>query len=142
MKDLNGLAAEFELLVRLRSPRKFQLQVPADILYEFIDEVRARMDRGLRIAEEYARPSQVELTEVEAGRVITRLRDRYREALRRGILDSREDVDVLLLAYELDAVLMSADQGLRKWADKVGVKIMSPQHFRHVLAALGKKAQS
>jgi RNA ligase partner protein len=138
MKDLDGLAPEFERLVRLRSPRKFQLQIPAEILYEFIDEVRARMDRGLRIAEEYARPVQVELDDAEAGRVITRLRDRYREALRRGILDSREDVDVLLLAYELDGVLLSSDQGLRKWADKVGVKIISPQHLRHVMESLGR----
>lgn len=138
MKDLDGLAAEFERLVRLRSPRKFQLQIPAEILYEFIDEVRARMDRGLRIAEEYARPAQVELDEAEAGRVIARLRDRYREALRRGILDSREDVDVLLLAYELDGVLLSSDQGLRKWADKVGVKILSPQYLRHVVESLGR----
>lgn len=138
MKDLAEVAADFELLVRLRSPRKFQLQIPAEILYEFIEEVRARMDRGLRIAEEYARPTQIPEDEKEAGRIINKLRDRYREALRRGILDSREDVDVLLLAYELDGTLLSADQGMQKWADKVGVKIMSAQHIKHVLGALAR----
>ena len=136
MRDLDGMAAEFELLVRIRSPRKFEMKIPADILYEFIEEVRLRIDRGLRIAEEHAKMGREPGHESEVGRVITRLRERYREALRRGIIDSREDVDVLLLAYELDGILVSADEGLRKWADKVGVKILSPQHLRHALESL------
>ena len=72
----------------------------------------------------------------EVGRVITRLRERYREALRRGIIDSREDMDVLLLAYELDGELVSADEGLRTWADKLGVKILMPQHLKRILETL------
>ena len=134
MKDLGGLAPEFERVVKLRSPRRFQLQLPAEILYEFIEEVRARIDRGLRVAEEHAKLGHAAGEQV--GPVIARLRERYRETLRRGIIDSREDVDVLLLAYELDAVLVTADEGLRKWADKVGVKILSPQHMAHVLRSL------
>ncbi len=135
MKDLHGLAPEFELTVRIRSPRRFNLQVPAGLLYEFIDEVRVRIDRGLRIAEEHAKMGRLG-GEQDSGRVINRLRERYREALRRGIIDSREDVDALLLAYELDGVLVSADEGLRKWADKVGVKILTTGHLRHVLEKL------
>ncbi len=136
MRDLDGLAADFELTVRIRSPRRFQLQVPADILYEFIEEVRTRIDRGLRIAEEHAKMGRQAGEVQEVGRVITRLRERYRETLRRGIIDSREDVDVLLLAYELDATLVCADEGLRTWADKVGVKLLSPAYLRHVLESL------
>jgi predicted DNA-binding protein (UPF0278 family) len=45
-------------------------------------------------------------------------------------------MDVLLLAYELDGVLVSADEGLRKWADKVGVKILMPENLRSVLETL------
>ncbi|UCE89410.1 MAG: RNA ligase partner protein [Pseudomonadota bacterium] len=134
MKDIDSAAPEFELIVRIRSPRRFQMQVPADILYEFIEEVRVRIDRGLRVAEEHAKMGRGE--DEDVGRVINRLRERYRETLRRGILDSAEDVDVLLLAYELDGVLVSADDGLRKWADKVGVKIVSSQHFGHALESL------
>lgn len=136
MKDLDGFAADFELLVRIRSPRKFELQVPADLLYEFIEEVRVRIDRGLRIAEEHAKMGREPGGDQDVGRVISRLRERYREALRRGIIDSREDVDVLLLAYEIDGIVVSADEGLRKWADKVGVQILSPQHLRHALESL------
>ncbi len=140
MKDLDGVAADFELLVRIRSPRKYQMQVPAEILYEFIEEVRLRIDRGLRIAEEHAKMGRDGGEAGDLGRVITRLRERYREALRRGIIDSREDVDVLLLAYELDGVLVSADEGLRKWADKVGVKILSSRHLRHALESLAAQS--
>ena len=54
VKDLAAVAADFESVVRIRSPRKFKLMIPGEILYEFIEEVRTRIDRGLRIA----RPSR------------------------------------------------------------------------------------
>jgi RNA ligase partner protein len=134
MKDLGEAAADFESLVRLRSPRKFDLEIPGELLYELIEEVRHRIDRGLKIAEEATKAALRSVG--DTGQVINKLRGRYREALRQGILDSKEDVDVLLLAYELDAVLVSADEGMRKWADKVGITILDPRHFRRVLENL------
>ncbi len=136
IKELGPLAAQFEAVVRLRSPRKFDLAIPADILYEFIDEVRRRIDRGLKIAEEHARLGSD--INIDTANLINRLRERYRETLRRGIIDSREDVDVLLLAYELNATLVTADEGLRHWADKVGVQWITSDHFRQILEALGR----
>ncbi|CAI8955582.1 RNA ligase partner protein [Methylocaldum szegediense] len=136
MKNLGKLPPEFEASVRIRSPRKFTLQIPAQIVYELIEEVRKRIDRGQHIAEEYAKAARETGEIQDPGRVINRLRERYREALRQGIIDSREDMDVLLLAYELDGVLISADEGLRKWADKVGVKILMPENLRSVLETL------
>lgn len=136
MKNLGKLPPTFEASVRIRSPRKFNLQIPAQIVYELIEEVRKRIDRGQHIAEEYAKMVRETGEIQDAGRVINRLRERYREALRQGIIDSREDMDVLLLAYELDGVLVSADEGLRKWADKVGVKILMPENLRSVLETL------
>ena len=133
MKDLDHIAPDFESMVRIRSPRKFNIQIPASIVYEFIDEVRKRIDRGLRIAEEHTKLGHAGSTDTDIGPVITRLRERYRETLRQGIIDSREDMDVLLLAYELDGVLVAADEGLRTWADKIGVKILMPKHLRHIL---------
>jgi len=133
IKDLSTLAADFQATVIIRSPRRFKLEVPADLLYELIDEVRHRVDRGLRVAEELTKEAGRSENEDDLGRLVNKLRGRYRETLRQGILDSREDVDVLLLALELDGVLVSADQGLRKWADKVGVKIIDPHNLRHVL---------
>lgn len=136
IRERTGVPAEFEAVVRIRSPRRFNITVPAGILYEFIEEVRARIDRGLRIAEEHAKMAKGGSETEDVGRVINRLRGRYREALRQGIIDSREDMDVLLLAYELDAVLLSADEGLRKWADKVGVMIVQPENLLAVMEKL------
>ncbi len=134
MKELDGVAPAFESLVNIRSPRRHELQIPAHIVYEFIDEVRRRIDRGLRIAEEHAREGHTGGGDV--GQIIARLRERYREALRRGLIDSREDLDVLLLAMELDGTVVTADEGLRIWADKLGVKILLPQHLKGVLLEL------
>ncbi len=135
VKNLDDLRARFELTVRIRSPRKFNLMIPSGVLYEFIEEVRYRINRGLRIAEEWARRARTGDIQ-DTGALITRLRERYREAMRRGIIDSAEDVDVLLLAYELDAVLVSADEGLRTWADKVGISIIDPKNLCRILEGL------
>ena len=134
MKDLREIAADFESVVGIRSPRKHDLNIPSELLYELIEEVRHRIDRGLRVAEELA--SEVARNIDDHGQLINKLRGRYRETLRQGILDSKEDVDVLLLAYELDGIVVSADEGLRKWADKVGIKIIDPRHFRRILENL------
>ncbi|NIR27783.1 MAG: hypothetical protein GWN84_00260 [Gammaproteobacteria bacterium] len=42
----------------------------------------------------------------------------------------------LLLSYELDGVLVSADEGLHHWADRLGVKIIDPRHLRSILETL------
>ena len=138
MLDIEMLAPEFEMVVRIRSPRRYNLMIPSEILYELIEEIRSRINKGLRIAEEHTKEAGRITEEQGVGKLVSRLREKYREALRQGIIDSKEDVDVLLLAYELDAILLSGDEGLRKWADKVGIKIMNPKNFRIVLESLIK----
>ncbi|WPM32192.1 RNA ligase partner protein [Hydrogenobacter sp. T-2] len=132
MVELGSLKPRFELTVRIRSPRRYNLMVPAEFLYEFIEEVRYRINKGLRIAEEHTKEAG-RLTQEDVGKLINKLREKYREALRTGIIDSKEDLDVLLLAYELDGVLVSGDEGLRNWADKVGIKLIDPRSFRVIL---------
>ena len=67
---------------------------------------------------------------------IAKLRERYREAMRRGLIDSREDADLFLLAYELDGTLVTADEGLKKWADKAGVGLINARYLRRILEGL------
>ncbi len=135
VKDLGETAADFERVVRIRSPRRLDLTVPSELLYEFIEEVRMRIDRGLRIAEEWTKRAGTGGT-VDIGSSITKLRQRYREAMRRGIIDSKEDADLLLLAYELDGTLVTADEGLKKWADKAGVGLVNPKHLHRIMQGL------
>ncbi|MEN3028326.1 MAG: RNA ligase partner protein [Aquificaceae bacterium] len=132
MVELGSLKPKFEMVVRIRSPKRFNLMVPAGFMYEFIEEVRYRINKGLRIAEEHAKEAG-KLSESDVGKLINKLRERYREALRTGIIDSKEDLDVLLLAYELDGILVSGDEGLRSWADKVGIKLIDPRSFRFII---------
>ncbi len=134
MRPMDAIGAEFETEVHIRSPRRFSLTIPSEVLYEFIEEVRTRIQRGLRIAEEYAR--QAGEAPVLPPELITHLRERYREAMRRGIVDSREDIDVVLLAYEMDATLVSADEGMRKFAERVGIKLLNPRYLRQVMENL------
>ncbi|MDQ7038536.1 MAG: RNA ligase partner protein [Aquificota bacterium] len=137
MVDLGPLAPEFEMVVKIRSPRKHSILIPSEVLYELIEEIRHRINKGLRIAEEHTKEAG-KLNEDTVGKLISRLREKYREALRQGIIDSKEDVDVLLLAYELDGTVVTGDEGLRKWADKVGIKIIDARNFRGILESLIK----
>lgn len=138
VKPLGGTSADFERVVKLRSPRKSSIQIPSELLYEFIEEVRLRINRGLRIAEEATKVAGA--GEIEAvGDVVKRLRDRFREAMRQGIIDSKEDADLLLLAFELDGTLVTADHGLRKWADKAGVSMINALNLRAILEGLARE---
>lgn len=120
--DVDQIPKDFEFVIRLRSPRRFQIMVPGFLLYELIDEVRERINRGLRVAEAAVR----ETREKDQENIIALLRERYRKALREGIIDSREDVDLILLAMELDAALLTADQGVIRWAERIGLRILHP----------------
>lgn len=126
--DFELVSGKLELVVKIRSPRRFMLMVPAELLYQFIEELRERINKGLRIAEQAL--TTRDMSEEE---LIRRLRARYREALRQGIIDSREDMDVILLAFELDAVLVGADQGISTWADKLGIKLLEASSLRSLI---------
>jgi RNA ligase partner protein len=135
MRELGELEADFERVVKIRSPRRLHLSIPSELLYEFIEEVRMRIDRGLKIAEEWTRRARSE-AENNMGIYITKLRERYREAMRRGIIDSKEDADLFLLAYELNGTLVSADEGLKKWSDRAGIKRINALNLRKILEGL------
>ena len=54
MKDLREIAADFESVVGLRSPRKHDLNIPSELLYELIEEVLKIMRQ--RSIDDPARP--------------------------------------------------------------------------------------
>jgi hypothetical protein len=129
-----------DLLVILhqKPPSRYEISFPAFILHELVEEIRERVNRGLRIAETSVRAALEKGTEA----AIRELRKKYREALREGIIDSKEDVDLLLLARELDAILVTADQGVIAWAEKLGIRWLFPEKFREFLLGSIKRAQA
>jgi len=126
------LPAETLVYLKQKSPRKHELTTPAFFLYELMEEMRERVNKGLRFAEKAVRSAASSGSSDEQ---IKDLRRKYRDALREGIIDSKEDVDLILLSMELKATLVTADQGAIKWADKLGVSWLLPEKFREYLDA-------
>ncbi|HXX56800.1 MAG TPA: RNA ligase partner protein [Thermodesulfovibrionales bacterium] len=128
-----------DLLVVLhqKPPKKHELKCPAFLLYELIEDIRERVNKGLRVAESAVRSAEKK----KPDEVVQDLRRKYREALREGIIDSKEDVDLLLLAMELDALLITADQGLIKWAEKLGIQWLFPEKFRDYLTGAIRRTE-
>ena len=109
---------------------------PTEIVYDFIDEMSDRVNRGLRVSEKAVRKAEEyepkegdpeQMTEVDE--VISDLRSEYRTALRQGVLDSREDFDLLILARELDACVVTEDQGIVNWASDFGLRHLKGRDF-------------
>jgi hypothetical protein len=129
-----------------KSPDRYGVTIPANIVYNFIDEMSDRVNRGLRVSEEALREVQQLDPETlaaradgesdymtEADRVLSSMRDKYRRALRQGVLDSREDFDLLVLARELDAGVVTEDRGIISWADDFGLRYVHGGQFPTLL---------
>ncbi|WP_255196020.1 RNA ligase partner protein [Halorarius litoreus] len=122
-----------------KNPARFEVMIPAEIVYRFIDEMSERVNRGLRVSEKAVRKAEDSRDEADAegmsevDRVISDLRDEYRTTLRQGVLDSREDFDLLILARELDAGVVTEDQGIINWAEDFGLRYMRGRDFPTLL---------
>ncbi len=134
--EKDRISGDLLLFLRQKPPKKHELRCPAYLLYELIEEIRDRVNRGLRVAESAVRSTEKK----KIDEVIQDMRKKYREALREGIIDSKEDVDLLLLAMELDALLVTADQGLIKWAEKFGIRWLIPEKFGEYLSSAVKRS--
>ncbi|VVC03535.1 PINc domain ribonuclease [Candidatus Bilamarchaeum dharawalense] len=125
---------EFELIVKKRAPNTYGIFLPAAIFYEFIEDIRGRMNKGMRLAEEFAKDNHP-----DNDTKLRKLREKYRDAMRAGILDSKEDFELVLLAKELEAALVSSDEGVIKFAHQIGCECIDPTKFHSFLAKLKKK---
>lgn len=132
--------------VAIKAPERTSMEFSANIFYDMVDEIRKRSYRGLQISEEELNNAakdminQPELPKIEyqkvLGQHISRLRERYRNATRVKFLDSVADLDVIVLAKELDGSVVSADEGVIRWARKFGVKEVFPQVLKKQLDSL------
>lgn len=130
--EIDKIPVEHQIRICQKAPRRYELTVPAFLLYELIEDVRHRIDKGLRVAEQAVR----ETTRKKEPETISDLRRKYRVALREGVIDSKEDVDLILLARELDAIVVSADVGIMTWADKLGIRYIESRNLRSIIDSL------
>ena len=96
------------------------MRVSENAIWEAAVQSLVMMSRGEKKA-------QIE-TEI-IGKAIADFRKRYRQALRKGTLDSAPDLDVLLLAKELGAGVVAADEGIKVWAERLGLRFLSAKAF-------------
>ncbi|EEB74901.1 RNA ligase partner protein [Thermococcus sp. AM4] len=137
--DEEDVSPELELYIIKKPPNVHDIKIPAFVVYELIDDIRRRIDKGLRVAEKAVRESVIETDNVD--KIIQKLRRNYRKALREGIVDSKEDFELILLAKELDAIIVSADVGILTWAQKMGIKWIDAAKFKDVLEELVEKVR-
>lgn len=129
-----------------KTPNRYDTKIPSEIFYEYVHDMRERMNKGMRISEnaiwEAAVESMVRISREEKkadieleviGNAIKDFRKRYRAALRKGTLDSAPDLDVLLLAKELNAGVVAADEGIKVWAERLGLRFLSAKSFPKML---------
>ena len=124
-----------------KTPNRYEVKIPAAIFYEYVLTMRQKINRGRKLAEEYIWESSAIATKVddkeklqqEIGNLLGKFRDKYRATLRQGILDSSPDLDVLLLAKELEAGVVSSDAGIRKWSERMGLRFVEASKFPRML---------
>ncbi|ACV12176.1 Protein of unknown function UPF0278 [Halorhabdus utahensis DSM 12940] len=144
--------AKLNTWVITKSPAQYELMIPAEIVYGFIDEMSERVNRGLRVSEKAVRKAEQSRDDPatdnehmsEVDQVISDLRDEYRRALRQGVLDSREDFDLLILARELEAGVVTEDTGIINWAEDFGLRYLRGRSFPSLLEeylAAGKRIE-
>lgn len=125
--------------VKIQSPSRHEIRIPGDLLYDFIQEMRERTNKGLRTAEKAVKELGAMEEEPEneyydqEDVVISDLRDKYKEKMRKRVIDSEEDLDLILLAREKEAVLVTEDRGVLKWADELGIERLKGKDFPDVL---------
>jgi RNA ligase partner protein len=119
---------ELELAIRKRAPNTYSIYLPAAVLYDFIEDIRARINKGMRVAEQFAKDNRPDNDEK-----LRKLREKYREAMRAGILDSKEDFELVLLSKELEATLVSSDEGVLKFANQIGCEWLPADRFHALM---------
>ncbi|PSQ16997.1 RNA ligase partner protein [Halobacteriales archaeon QS_8_69_26] len=138
--ELTGILAAREVPEDVRStldnwvvtktPARHEVAVPAEVVGGFVEELSDRVDRGLDVSEAAVRRADAD---DPVDRVVADLRDEYRSALRRGLLDSRADFDLLVLARELDACVVTEDTGIVPWAEDFGLRHRRGREFPALL---------
>ncbi len=139
-------------VVQVKSPDISQIAFSAKVFYTMVDDIRQRSYRGLQVAEEElhiiakSMLGTTELGHIEyqkrAGEHIAKLRERYRNATRTKFLDSTADLDIIVLAKELDGSVVTADEGVMVWARIFGVKESKPQVLKDQLEVLLHQASA
>ncbi|WP_292466345.1 RNA ligase partner protein [Methanolobus sp.] len=155
----SDVIAKIDTWLVKKAPDRYNVQIPSKVFHEYVSHMRERINKGMVIAEETIWDASTECllldTKAETkkdisfdiekrviGGHIGKFRNKYRSALRYGILDSAPDIDVLILAKELDAAVVASDFGIQKWAEELGVRFVPANTFPMILQEYLKHSES
>ncbi len=132
--------------INIESPDLSRSVFSSTIFYKLVEDVRSRNYRGLNIAEEEIEKAASEFSgkttdskkdfQIKIGSFIKKFRERYRNATRTGFLDSVTDLELIVLAKQKEAFLVSTDEGVLNWGRVFGVKEMPSSIFAKRLESL------
>lgn len=111
--------------------------VPMSVVRALVDDQRERSHAAIKKAVAAVKKALFEPAVAGVGRVrdeacqgpISALREGMRASLRAGVLDSATDVDVISLALEKCAAVVSADGGLNDFARSLGLETTNPGYL-------------
>ncbi len=133
------LVQELAAWITVKAPDKLSTRIPAAVFSEYVADVRRRLYRGLRVAETAVRRAGRECGGGEEdclGEIIRGLREKYREATRKGLVDSVEDLDTIILAMETGGVLVTSDEGMERVAQQLGIVVVDPEAWVNGLSRM------
>jgi RNA ligase partner protein len=140
-----GFLQQFLAEVVIKSPELQDIQIGANVFYKLVNDIRGRSYRGMDIGEESIKKGaelfigkehmERKAFEMTVGPTVKAFRERYRNATRTGFLDSLADLDLIMLAKEVNGIVISADEGVLKWGRIFGVKEMPAHVFGELMRA-------
>ncbi len=135
---------QVEAWVVRKSPDRYSVLLSSQVIYEYVSDVRDRLDQGMTIVRRAIKEAlkrsetnyfdensqSVKDIETEISRTFE---DKYRQKMRRGVLDSLPDIDTLILAKELAAGVVSADKGIKAWTERMGIRYIEANFFPQII---------
>ncbi|MBK5113367.1 MAG: RNA ligase partner protein [Candidatus Heimdallarchaeota archaeon] len=135
---------QVEAWVVRKAPDRHSVLLSSQVIYEYVSDVRDRLDQGMTIVrraiKEALKQTEKNLYDENAQTVkdiesslARTYEDKYRQKMRRGVLDSLPDIDTLILAKELGAGVVSADTGIKAWTERMGIRYVEAHFFPQII---------
>jgi RNA ligase partner protein len=134
---------QVEAWIVRKSPERYSVLLSSQVIYEYVSDVRDRLDQGMSIVKKAIHEaikqkknlSEDNKTAIEKleNELVRNFQDKYRQKMRRGVLDSLPDIDTLILAKELSAGVVSADVGIKAWTERMGIRFIEANFFPQII---------
>ncbi|MEA2070325.1 MAG: RNA ligase partner protein [Asgard group archaeon] len=135
---------QVETWVVRKSPDRHSVLLSAQIIYDYVSDVRERLDQGMSIVKRAIKDTtkhcerNMERDNKKSNKqlvkdLVKNYGNKYRQKMRRGVLDSLPDIDTLILARELDAGIVSADKGIKSWTERMGIRFVEAKFFPQII---------